>query len=212
MSLQGPSNAVQLELEREPILCFPYYYWLQLRTYILRCTTEINGFGLIRQTPEDNLTFVVEDIFILDQRATASSVETDQQALMRKMHELTQDGKSELLRLQWHSHVHMPAYFSATDQANIDRVPGTWLVSLVLNQHNQLEARLDVYKPFRGWAPVRVKVWLPEIPEVTARVDEDIKKLVRRKGLPGIKAGLRELSGHGLMLDGTEVEVDCDHS
>ncbi len=197
-------------LPRIPILNIPAKYWVLLMTYIKRCPTEINGFGLIRRTGEDGLTFEVEDIFIIKQRATGHAVEVDEVAFMRLMHELTVAEKAHLLHLQWHSHVQMAAYFSSTDHANIERTPrvsGAWLISLVLNQHNELEARLDWFEPFRCWSPVEVRVTHPAVPSITEEVDENIRQLVRRAGLPMFKPRPQELT-EDYSIDATRLEVD----
>lgn len=197
-------------LSRVPVLNIPARFWVLLMTYVKRCPTEINGFGLIRRTGEDGLTFEVEDIFIIKQRATGHDVEVDQAAFMQLMHKLTVEEKAHLLHLQWHSHVQMPAYFSSTDHANIERTPrtpGAWLVSLVVNQHTELEARLDWFEPFRCWFPMQVRVTHPPVPSITEKVDADIRQLVRRAGLPMLKPRLQQLP-EDFEIDATQMEVE----
>lgn len=197
-------------LPRVPILNIPAGLWVRLMTYVKRCPTEINGFGLIQRTGADGLTFEVEDIFITKQRATSHNVEVDEADLMRLMHELTVAEKAHLLHLQWHSHVQMQAYFSGTDHANIERTPrtpGSWLVSLVINQHGELQARLDWFEPFRCWAHVEVRVTHPAVPSITEEVDADIRQLVRRAGLPMIKPRLQDVT-EGFSIEAAQMEVE----
>lgn len=197
-------------LSRVPLLNIPARLWVLLMTYVKRCPTEINGFGLIQRAGVDGLTFEVEDIFIIKQRATAVAVEIDEAAFDKLMYELTVAEKAHLLHLQWHSHVQMPAYFSAVDHANIERVPrteGAWLVSLVVNQHGELEARLDLFEPFRYWLPMQVRVTHPPVPSITEEVDANIRQLVRRAGLPMLKPRPRELT-EGYDINATQMEVE----
>lgn len=197
-------------LPRTPILNIPAGLWVRLMTYVKRCPTEINGFGLIERTGADGLTFEVQDIFIVKQRATGHDVEVDEVAFMRRMHELTVADKAHLLHLQWHSHVQMAAYFSAKDHENIElplRTPGAWVVSLVVNQHGELQARLDVSEPFRYWAHVDVVVTHPPVPSITEKVDADIRELVRRPGLPMIRPRPRDVT-EDFSIKATQMEVE----
>ncbi len=191
-----------------PILGIPLDVWIQLRTYILRCPTEINGFGLVKQLEEDNLTFLVEELIVLKQKATATHVEIDEKAMTDLLYDLTVADKEHMLRMQWHSHVGGNSYFSGTDLANIERYPGNWMISVVMNHRNELEARFDALRPFRYWSPMAVKIWVPEMPTVTAKVDDDIRRHVRRAGLPMFKPGLRELPDDGHLVGADSVEVD----
>jgi hypothetical protein len=184
--------------------------WVLLMTYVKRCPTEINGFGLIRRTGVDGLTFEVEDIFIIKQRATGHDVEVDETAFMQLMYELTVAEKAHLLHLQWHSHVQMAAYFSTTDHASIEETPraeGSWLVSLVVNQHGELQARVDWFEPLRCWFWMEVRVTHPPVPSITEKVDADIRQLVRRAGLPMIKPRPRGLP-EDYSIGATQLEVE----
>jgi hypothetical protein len=117
---------------------------------------EINGFGYIDRYGND---FQLEDVFILKQTVSAGHAENEPEDISDHMTHLLQNGGDPgRIRFQWHSHVHMGAYFSGVDTGNIDRYNGEWMLSLVANKFGQFSARLDVYRPFRVWTPVTVMV------------------------------------------------------
>lgn len=187
----------------QPVLAVPVELWRRLMGYVLRCPTEINGFGLIQRLNET--TFFVDDVFILKQTATGSNVVTDDQAWAQKLFELTLEGREGDVKLQWHSHVDFESYFSATDLDNIDRFPGEWLISLVLNKRGELQARIDVLRPFRIWAPVDVRVWVPLDPRTITQCDADIKQFVRRRGVPFMPVGADEKPANGVLVPASQV-------
>lgn len=134
----GPGSETQLLLQ------LPYHCWRFMRNLAIACETEVNGFGYIKLFPGG--IFRVQKVFILDQVATTWSVDTVDSALHAHLAEMHQQGISpELLRFQWHSHCDAPAYFSETDEANIERWPGDWLVSLVLNRRGETLCRFDQF-------------------------------------------------------------------
>lgn len=132
-----------------PQVRIPLLMWQKMMAYVTACPVEINGFGLVSFV--DPRTIVVEDVFILDQTATVASVETDPAAIARHMYEMQQAGGDPgKIKLQWHSHVTMPTFFSQTDWENIEDWPGDWLLSLVLNQSGESACRLDFLRPIRA--------------------------------------------------------------
>ncbi len=192
--------------EAAPVLCFPLEVWRRLRLFILRCPIEISGFGVVRQSPDNPMLFMVEEIIVLDQVADEHSATPDPSALGTLLYELTLQDKADALRLLWHSHVKMPAYFSSVDIRTISEFSGEWMISLVSNHHGDVSARLDVIKPYWAGTPMRVKVMIPSNPELTREVDAEIRAHVRRP-----RMFLRGVTPHGpdhLMLEASEVETD----
>jgi hypothetical protein len=73
---------------------------------------------------------------------------------------IEQGQDTSTLRFQWHSHVHMQAYFSGTDTGTIDTYANCdWMISLVANKREEFAIRLDMYQPFRLTVPTSLKVF-----------------------------------------------------
>lgn len=140
-----------------PKLLVELSVWQQMMAFVLACPVEVNGFGYVSQV--DTNIYRLDEVFILDQLATAASVEVTAEALARHLFEMSQQNiDPSRMRFQWHSHVNMEAYFSGTDLDNIDNYASDWMMSLVANKAGNFQARLDVYRPFRVWWPLDVQV------------------------------------------------------
>jgi hypothetical protein len=149
--------------------------------YVQACPVEVNGMGYITRHPGNQ--FSLDEVFILEQTATASGVEITADVLARHLYEMTRAGlDGGIMRFQWHSHVNMAAYFSGTDLANIDAYAGDWMISLVTNKRGEFEARLDLLQPFRVWTPINVQVNFASDPEQLAVARDEIARMVRQPG------------------------------
>lgn len=123
-------------------LVIPYHCWRQMHSLAAACATEVNGFGYIRHLFGG--IFKLQEVFILEQVATPWSAETVDTALLAHLAKMHEEGiPSELLRFQWHSHGDAASFFSNTDNANIERWPGDWLMSLVINRRGEAVCRYD---------------------------------------------------------------------
>jgi len=147
----GPDFAVT------PTLTFPLHVWQKMLAYVQACPVEVNGFGFI---DNDNGNYQVDDVFILKQTASPAGVENEAVDIAQMLYEITRTGGNPgRVKLQWHSHVDMAAYFSTVDLNNIESYNGgNWMVSLVLNKRCEYDARLDIFQPQRIWSPVLVSV------------------------------------------------------
>ncbi|MDB5163993.1 MAG: hypothetical protein JWS12_611 [Candidatus Saccharibacteria bacterium] len=139
-----------------PTLIMPYQMWQKIMAYVQACPVEINGFGMIDRLGNQ---LQLSNIFILEQTAEPAAVEIDPIALGRFITDMVLQGEDTArMRFQWHSHVRMPAFFSGTDMANIEAYTADWMVSMVTNKLGEYELRLDVFRPFRTWTPLELKV------------------------------------------------------
>lgn len=150
---------------RIPRVQISFQDWQKMMAYVINCPTEINGFGLV-EVRDDIIR--VKDVFILDQVASPGHAEVDHDALTHFIHEMVLSGTGNpgSIKFQWHSHVNMESYFSPTDTANIERWPGDWLISLVVNKRGEFRCRLDIFEPFR--------VEIDVIPEIVTVFDEGL--------------------------------------
>ncbi|MDB5162182.1 MAG: hypothetical protein JWM52_690 [Candidatus Saccharibacteria bacterium] len=113
---------------------------------------EINGFGYVRHDGFDFIVDTFEDIFITKQEVSGGAAEVSGDVFALAVDRAAQDARQDELRLQWHSHVDMDAYFSATDTSNIENYGNAgmeYFLSLVVNKQGKLSARLDVFQPIR---------------------------------------------------------------
>lgn len=127
-----------------PVLYIPSGVMQQLQAYVNHCPVEINGFGLVYKLT--SYFYQVEEVFVVDQIASLNRVSVDAEAIGRKVVELVGRNAEQHRRLQWHSHVWGDAFFSHIDRRNIWQWDAPWLISLVLNKHGQVAARLDVFR------------------------------------------------------------------
>lgn len=165
-----------------PTIRIPIDVWQKMMGYVLSCEVEVNGLGYIDRSGGNG--FVLDEVFILDQTVSALSANIDEATLHRHMHEMVAAGQDTgRLRFQWHSHVHMPARFSPTDLDTINSYGGDWVISLVANKRGEFEARLDVYRPFRVWTPIKVAIVAPTDHAATLTCIRDMAHHLRERRL-----------------------------
>ena len=118
-------------------------------------------------------------------------VEMDPKALNRFVYELVRDGgDASSLKFQWHSHVLLPAYFSAEDLETIAGYLNDYMISFVGNQQDEYRCRLDLFKPFQLSLELPLLVRVPPPgQELVRQYQDEIRQLVRVRSLlrPGGK-------------------------
>jgi proteasome lid subunit RPN8/RPN11 len=156
----------------------PEAVWQKMMGYVNACDYEINGFGYVERLDES--TAQVEDVFILKQAVNAGSAVTEPDEIASHISQMIAQGKdTSALRFQWHSHVHMQAYFSGTDTGTIDAYTNCdWMISLVANKREEFAIRLDVYQPFRFTIPAKLKVFSPTNDEIARACAQEVKEKV----------------------------------
>jgi hypothetical protein len=157
----------------------PETVWQKMMAYVDACEYEINGFGYIRRV--DQSTVQVEDVLILRQTVSSGSAVTEPNVLAEHITQMIGRGQdTSALRFQWHSHVRMQAYFSGTDTGTIDAYANCdWMISLVINKHEEFAIRLDVYEPFRLTVPATLKVFTEKNDEIAAACAKEVKEKVK---------------------------------
>jgi hypothetical protein len=164
--------------QSEVILRVPIGQWQKILAYAECCSVEINGFGLVDMTGPNELT--LGDVIITEQNVTAASAENTPLTIARLVTDMIVRGENpERLRLQWHSHVDMPASFSLIDTANIEQYDSDWMISLVVNRRGEYKVRLDVLRPFRMTLPVKIVLEVPVNDKVVKECQASIGRYVR---------------------------------
>lgn len=126
----------------------PIDAYLKLKYYINNMNGEIGGIGCVRL--EGN-TFVVDDMFIVRQRARSGDFELNDTALALRVNSIA-NTKPELLpelKMWWHSHNGFATFWSSTDDATFERLLNhdkkmDFILGIVGNKKGELLARVDV--------------------------------------------------------------------
>jgi len=146
---------------------------------------EISGLGYVRRI--NSKCIIIDDVFLLPQEVNPDTTTFKPEAyrdfmvqLVEVNEEREQKGQPPLLaRLQWHSHVRAGAGFSAQDMIVIDNCQAEWRISLVINQYEEYDIRLDQYKPFRFEIPVELEFTYPGLSiEALEACQKDIDEMV----------------------------------
>lgn len=154
----------------------------KMDAYIQLCELEVSGLGTVRQM--EGGSFLVEDVFLLDQECSAASTVLDDEALaVFYTNWIRRDLDTSLLRLWWHSHCDFGVFWSGVDTANIDRLMGDadWLVSIVGNKRGQFRTRLDSKVPVRlSVDELSLSVLVPPDLKTRTACSAELKKKVRK--------------------------------
>ncbi len=186
---------------QKPMLSIPPRLLGRVFAYADTCLGfEVSGFGLV-DVSTDRRQIVVEDVFLVKQRVTTSSVHIEPADMADFLAQLVTQGYDVgRLRFWFHSHGTMPAFHSATDMDTLHLALGNapWFVSLVVNNSGQMDARLVVNQP--------IKLTLRNLP-VTLHIDSqqravaarDVLNLVtfQRYEVVDINSPQYDLSGNG---------------
>lgn len=137
----------------EPIVMIRPEALDKLDFFIEASDVEISGFGAVTQLNEEE--FLIEDIYTFEQESSGGGTEIDGESLAAGIIELINEGVNpENMRLWWHSHVNMSAYFSITDTDTMEKTltDAPWMISIVGNKSKDYRVRFDLHRPLRMWA------------------------------------------------------------
>lgn len=179
--------------KRLPTLVIPLAVWQQMMGFVLACPIEVNGFGYVDHVVE-RAELRVSEVFILEQIVTGGSADVDAETLAQYLYQMRHQGENPArMKFQWHSHVNGEARFSPVDTANIETYLAEWMVSLVANKRSEYSARLDIYRPFRIWTPIELRIAVANDADVQAQCNQEIRAKVREPrwygGTRGSKLG-----------------------
>lgn len=121
--------------------------YAKIKEYVSLIDAEIGMFGYVKM---DNTDFVVDDVFLVEQEVSGSSVDFADAGLEYAIERAIKDGRIEDLKFCCHSHVDMDAFWSGTDDkmiAGMNNGMTPYLVSLVINKRYETKQRVDFYNP-----------------------------------------------------------------
>lgn len=149
---------------------------------------EINGFGYVQADGVDYSIESADDIFITKQKVSGGAAEVEPDVFAMGVDQAQQDGRSDELRFQWHSHVNGSAEFSSIDTNNIESYGAAgmeYFISLVMNKRGELSARLDMFRPMRIGAAMAVILYDDSVSQIELR--QEIAAKVNSTPVPIIR-------------------------
>lgn len=166
-------------------LILPLEIWQQIQGYVRAAKpNEVTGFGTIKQIGND---FVVDEVFIPEQKCSAVYCETAPGAINDIIFNLIEDNPARAgnLRFRWHSHVDGPVYWSATDEGDIATWDAPWVVNLVTNTKEEKRARLDVFTDEIKLREIELEVYIqmPQL-DIPREVQQACTTKIREKVAP----------------------------
>lgn len=121
----------------------------KLDAYIAIADGEISGLGTVIQ-PERG-KFHIQDIHLFEQECSGASTDISSEDVSKSLVQAVNAGLNpETLKLWWHSHANMQAFWSGTDHSTakaLDNESNHWMLCLVQNKRGEYKLRLDVYDP-----------------------------------------------------------------
>lgn len=126
-------------------LLIPRKSYNKIMGYAKACDQEISGFADV-EYKQDESAFVVGQVYLLEQEVGPAETEMTEEAVSQLMLKFINEGKTQMPRLWWHSHVHMATFFSGTDDATMAMLKNdSFVIGLVVNKEKSMLAQLRVY-------------------------------------------------------------------
>lgn len=131
----------------KPRVLIPLDSWRTMSAYVDLVDTEITGFFDV-DFDEEQWAFVVGKVYLVKQEAGGADVEMDEDALADFTFQMIKEGKDQLPRGWWHSHVNMGVFFSGTDDTtiNTDFKNDSFTVSIVVNKKREHKASAVIWQ------------------------------------------------------------------
>lgn len=136
------ASVIEIYIDAEPMA--------KMRAWTRYADEEVSGLGLVEPIYRSGniVGFEVVEVFILRQECNSATTELDPDAIAELMIRLEREGRSDQLRLWWHSHANAGVFWSPTDKENIRRLNADdFIVSIVVNKAWDIKARVDFFSP-----------------------------------------------------------------
>lgn len=153
--------------------------------------SEIGGIGYVTMVEKGQ--FHVSKFVLLEQEATAGSVDFEGEAYVEEITQAASENREDELRLSWHSHGNGGVFWSGIDENGIVEYKSLgmpWLLSLVFNDDGDILGRLDIFNSdiidqikFKD-VDVAINATDAEI-ELDKKAEEDIKKFIKKPKFSG---------------------------
>lgn len=186
-AVTGSRHEVAFPHIEEPRIVFDQIAYHKIMHWVTKCPDEISGLGkVIRQ--EDG-SFLVNEVMLLDQQNTGGSTEIDAQSVAKAMFVLKDTPGS--LNFWWHSHVNFDVFWSRTDTDTIQELSQHgWFLASVFNKRFEQKNAFACNVALTDDPKDRLKIFLDDIRHTTrtflpketfAEWDTDYDKHVKKK-------------------------------
>jgi len=150
----------------------------KLQAYTSVAKGEIGGLGRV-SIDEKKGELTITEVFLIEQEASTAECELSAEGVAQLYSDLITEGKDvDDIMLWWHSHGDMKSFFSKTDDETMNEWPGHWIVGLVINKKDELEARLQIQKPLKMYMELDIAINYPRVVDdelVKAEVEAKVK-------------------------------------
>jgi hypothetical protein len=151
----------------------------RLMYYTQAATGEVSGLGTIIKDEKNR--HVVNNIYLLEQEASASDTELKPEAISKLMTDMMKANQDPgALKFWWHSHAAMGVFWSGTDDICAETLSKEFAFSLVVNKAGERRCRLDLYSPFRiTFDGVKVEELLQEDVDLKRECEKEVAEKVK---------------------------------
>jgi hypothetical protein len=152
----------------------------RLDLYIQTADGEISGLGTVTRLGND---FLITAVHLFEQECTGASTELSSEDVSKFLLEAVRaDIDPSGLKMWWHSHSNMGAFWSGTDEITASSFSNGWMLSLVGNKRGEYRIRLDIYEPLRiTLDELELQLHYPENNSLRQEVEAEVKEKVRVK-------------------------------
>ena len=148
----NPGTPRKIEVSNPPKVHLSMTALQQIWAWTDAADEEWSGLGYVREElDEDQPIIHVESIYLVKQTNSTADTKMDPKDVNRLIGDLLNDGKDpKWLRCWIHSHGTGPIFWSGTDEKTCATYGDTgYMISIVVNKHRHLLARLNLYTPMR---------------------------------------------------------------
>jgi hypothetical protein len=146
---------------------------------------EVSGLGTVNEGRDASgrmMHYIVDDVFLLKQDSGGVNTVLDDQAVGEFLIEMAKAGNDlSSIKLWWHSHGPMEAFWSGTDEACIANLANSGgFVSIVTNKARKVLTRIDIFHPFQFTVnEVPTDIYTPDDPQLDEFCKKEFKKKVK---------------------------------
>jgi hypothetical protein len=141
---------------------------------------EIAGFGDV-EVDDTNKLYCITSLMMFKQKVSGSSVDFSSEHLGEMLGEAMASGQDlSKTKFEWHSHVNMGVFWSATDEECCKTLVGCsrdFYLFFVVNKKGELLARVDYLVPFAGGTIQLTHLQIPVL--IEEPVDNELETIVK---------------------------------
>lgn len=134
-----------VETNDHPLIVIKYEALVKMKYYIDNCEKEIGWLGKSKKTSKN--TYLIEDVYLIEQKVSGVTTELDENAMMEFFREIKEThGIAEVqnIRVWGHSHVNMGVYASGQDDETFAEYYGdcNYFIRIIANKKGDMKIDL----------------------------------------------------------------------